>query len=77
MSLSDAICNRAGNLLHLLQAALGAGMRCIITYTNSTKDQDFTGAERILEGLGDGLTLAALSLGGPIFDDRVAVVTSA
>lgn len=60
----------------LLQAALGAGMRCIITYTSSTQDQDFTGAERIMEGLGDSSTLALLSQGGPVYDDRVAVVTS-
>ena len=34
-----------------MQAAKGAGMRCIITYTSSTDDQDFEGAERILSGL--------------------------
>ncbi len=60
-----------------LQAALGAGMRCIITYTSSTRDQDFDGAERILEGLADEATLAVLSRGGPIFDDRIAVVAPA
>ncbi|EIE19257.1 HAD-like protein [Coccomyxa subellipsoidea C-169] len=60
-----------------LKAALGAGMRCIITYTSSTRDQDFDGAERILEGLADKATLAVLSRGGPIFDDRIAVVAPA
>jgi hypothetical protein len=57
------------------QAALGAGMRCIITYTSSTKDQDFEGAERIMESLvADDATLAVLSRGGSVVDDRVAVV---
>lgn len=60
-----------------LQAALGAGMRCVITYTDSTKDQDFPGAERILQGLaGEGATLAALTQGGAVFDDRVAVLAA-
>lgn len=36
-----------------LQAAKGAGMRCIITYTHSTKSQHFPGAERIVASLGD------------------------
>ncbi|KAK9915344.1 hypothetical protein WJX75_007896 [Coccomyxa subellipsoidea] len=58
-----------------LKAALGAGMRCIITYTSSTKDQDFEGAERIMESLAaDDATLAVLSRGGSVVDDRVAVV---
>ena len=61
-------------LVNCLQAALGAGMRCIITYTSSTKDQDFKGAERIMEGLLDDATLGVLSQGGPVFDDRVAAV---
>lgn len=57
------------------QAALGAGMRCVITYTSSTKDQNFKGAERILEGLtGAHATLAALAQGGVVFDDRVVLV---
>ena len=60
-----------------MQAALGAGMRCIITYTTSTSDQDFKGAERVLSGLADEHTLKALSAGGPIFDDRVALVQPA
>ena len=57
-----------------MQAALGAGMRCIITYTTSTSDQDFKGAERVLSGLTDEHSLKTLSAGGPIFDDRAAVV---
>jgi beta-phosphoglucomutase-like phosphatase (HAD superfamily) len=48
-----------------VDAAIGAGMRCIVTYTVSTKNQAFAGAERILENLGDDpplLTVADLSL---------------
>ncbi|CAL8465903.1 g5439 [Coccomyxa elongata] len=59
-----------------LKAALGAGMRCIITYTSSTKDQDFEGAERIMEGLSDDANLGVLSQGGPVVDDRVAAVAA-
>ena len=60
------------------QAALGAGMRCIITYTGSTKDEAFDGAERILQGLSvDHATLKVLSQGGPVFDDRVALASTA
>eukprot|EP00878_Enallax_costatus_P014684 GHUV01015360.1.p1 GENE.GHUV01015360.1~~GHUV01015360.1.p1 ORF type:complete len:309 (+),score=93.91 GHUV01015360.1:313-1239(+) len=43
-----------------LEAALGAGMRCIITYTPSTKQQAFTGADIIVHELGDNVTLADL-----------------
>ena len=57
------------------QAALGAGMRCVITYTASTRGQAFPGAERILEGL-SGAALAELAQGGAAFDDRVAMVAS-
>lgn len=60
-----------------VQAAQAAGMRCVITYTSSTKDQDFSGAHRILEGLaGEHATLAALSKGGAVFDDRTLVLTA-
>lgn len=34
-----------------LQAAQGAGMPCIITYTGSTKDQDFEGSRAIFKDL--------------------------
>ena len=36
-----------------LQAAKGAGMRCIITTTASTERQDFTGADLVVPSLGD------------------------
>jgi beta-phosphoglucomutase-like phosphatase (HAD superfamily) len=36
-----------------VDAASGAGMRCVVTHTASTKNQAFGGAERILESLGD------------------------
>ena len=51
-------------------------MRCIITYTSSTSDQDFQGAERVLSGLADHHTLELLSSGGAIFDDRKAEAAS-
>lgn len=35
-----------------LQAALGAGMKCIISYTSSTADQDFKGASGTYADLG-------------------------
>ncbi|GBG68769.1 hypothetical protein CBR_g3309 [Chara braunii] len=35
-----------------LQAAMSAGMRCIITHTSSTKDQNFDGASAVFEDLG-------------------------
>lgn len=47
-------------------------MRCIITYTTSTSDQEFPGAERILSGFADHHTLEALSVWGPAHDDRKA-----
>ena len=34
-----------------LQAAIGAGMSCVITYTQSTKDQDFSEASAIFRDL--------------------------
>ena len=37
-----------------LQAALGAGMPCVITYTPSTMEQDFAGARAVFPELGDG-----------------------
>ena len=36
-----------GHVTSSLQAALGADMRCIITYTSSTATEAFEGAERI------------------------------
>ncbi|CAI5994481.1 unnamed protein product [Closterium sp. NIES-65] len=42
-----------------LQAALGAGMRCVITYMPSTKSQDFTGAVTAFDDLG-GVSLDKL-----------------
>lgn len=35
----------------MLQAAQGAGMRCVITYTRSSQAQSFSGAELIVESL--------------------------
>jgi beta-phosphoglucomutase-like phosphatase (HAD superfamily) len=39
-----------------LQAALGAGMKCIITHTPSTASQDFAGAVKIYPELGDNVS---------------------
>jgi beta-phosphoglucomutase-like phosphatase (HAD superfamily) len=36
-----------------LRAALGAGMRCLITYTGSTSAQEVPGAETVVQSLGD------------------------
>uniref|UniRef100_A0A0C9QNV5 TSA: Wollemia nobilis Ref_Wollemi_Transcript_15522_1674 transcribed RNA sequence n=1 Tax=Wollemia nobilis TaxID=56998 RepID=A0A0C9QNV5_9CONI len=36
-----------------LQAALGAGMDCVISYTSSTKDQDFASAKAVYPDLGN------------------------
>ena len=56
-----------------LAAALGAGMRCLITYTNSTGVQTFEGADTVVSSLGDVAfkDLAAGALRG--VDDRKAV----
>lgn len=37
----------------LPQAALSAGMRCIITFTTSTAGENFSGAERAYPNLGE------------------------
>ncbi|KAF6261761.1 HAD-like domain-containing protein [Scenedesmus sp. NREL 46B-D3] len=55
-----------------LQAALGAGMRCIITYTPSTKQQEFAGAERIVQDVAAaGVTVRELQERRIVQDDRV------
>lgn len=38
---------------HGLRAALGAGMNCIITTSSYTWDEDFSGARRVINELGD------------------------
>ncbi|PSC76200.1 haloacid dehalogenase-like hydrolase domain-containing protein [Micractinium conductrix] len=60
-----------------LAAALGAGMRCLITYTSSTTAQDFAGADSVVSNLGDVAfaQLAAGELSGK--DDRVKVAAAA
>lgn len=57
-----------------VQAARDAGMRCIVTYTSSTRNQAFGGAERIVAALGDApaeVTVADLMAGGISQDDRI------
>lgn len=38
---------------HGLRAALGAGMNCVITTSSYTRDEDFTGAKKVVSELGD------------------------
>ena len=55
-------------------------MRCVITYTKSTRDQDFAGAERIVGSLGDDpplVTVAELQKADCVQDDRVEMELSA
>ncbi|MEN9409626.1 MAG: hypothetical protein RL216_1600 [Pseudomonadota bacterium] len=41
-----------------LSAAKGAGMRCVVTRSTYTHDEDFTGADRIVDHLDQGIDLA-------------------
>ncbi|KAI7845484.1 hypothetical protein COHA_001032 [Chlorella ohadii] len=60
-----------------LAAALGAGMRCVVTYTNSTRSQDFAGADAVVASL-DGVSFADLAAGKLAGrDDRVAAAAAA
>lgn len=55
-----------------LQAALGAGMTCIITYTSSTAAQEFQGADAVLSSL-EGVSFGELQQGGVAGrDDRAS-----
>ena len=53
-----------------LQAALGAGMQCIITYTGSTKEQEFPGSSAVFKDMNnvDFTMLASGAYNG--FDTR-------
>eukprot|EP00877_Chromochloris_zofingiensis_P014094 jgi/Chrzof1/8939/Cz03g30010.t1 len=60
-----------------LQAALGAGMRCVITYTPSTKDQEFPGAERIVENISSAeITITELQQRRIVQDDRIEMTVT-
>ncbi|KAL4422765.1 hypothetical protein ABPG75_008962 [Micractinium tetrahymenae] len=60
-----------------LAAALGAGMRCLVTYTDSTRSQDFAGADTVVASL-EGVTFADLAAGQLAGkDDRVAAAAAA
>ena len=48
---------------------MGADMRCVITYTSSTRNQDFSGADRVIGSLGE-VTLDDLRTAGRGADDR-------
>jgi HAD superfamily hydrolase (TIGR01509 family) len=41
-----------------LKAAKGAGMRCVVTRSTYTHDEDFTGADRVVDDLDQGIDLA-------------------
>ena len=59
----------------MLQAAQGAGMRCVITYTRSSKSQSFSGAELIVESLDQAqhkVTVEGLMHRRDHVDDRLA-----
>ena len=59
-----------------LAAALGAGMRCLVTYTNSTRSQDFAGADTVVASL-EGVSFADLAAGKLAGkDDRVAAAAA-
>jgi beta-phosphoglucomutase-like phosphatase (HAD superfamily) len=59
-----------------LAAALGAGMRCLVTYTGSTRSQDFAGADAVVASL-EGVTFADLAAGKLSgIDDRVAAAAA-
>ena len=60
-------------LLLVLQAAVDAGMRCVITYTNSSKSQGFKGAELIVGNLNAdprSVTIKDLLQIRDLYDDR-------
>jgi len=55
-----------------LQAALGAGMQCVITFTSNTADQDFSGAATVLDSF-EGVTFEQLVAGELVgVDSRAA-----
>ncbi len=52
-------------------------MRCVVTYTNSTRSQDFAGADAVVASL-DGVSFADLAAGKLAGrDDRVAAAAAA
>ncbi|GLI63176.1 hypothetical protein VaNZ11_005945 [Volvox africanus] len=74
LGLSPSECVVVEDSMIGLQAATGAGMRCIITYTPSTKSQAFPGAERIVCELGSYpamVTVKELMDRRIVQDDRV------
>eukprot|EP00892_Ulva_mutabilis_P010538 jgi/Ulvmu1/7857/UM004_0088.1 len=63
-----------------LNAALGAGMRCVVTYTPSTRAEPFEGAEVVVSDLGAAfprVELHQIAQGDLRFDDRAASAASA
>ena len=72
-------CSETLNIgLILLQAAVDAGMRCVITYTNSSKTQGFKGAELIVGNLNansHSVSIEGLLQAKELFDDRTVAAT--
>jgi len=62
-----------------LTAALGAGMRCVVSYTPSTAKEAFEGAEWVVGSLGEDpavVTVEKLRQGVVRQDDRVEVISA-
>lgn len=60
-----------------LNAALGAGMPCVVTYTKSTESEEFKGAKRIMADMGN-VKLADLvecMKADKVVDDRIVAET--
>lgn len=62
MGVDPAACMVVEDSVVGLKAALGAGMRCTITYTGSTRGVEFPGAHAVLDNLG-GVRFADLAAG--------------
>lgn len=77
LSVDPAACLVIEDSMVGLKAATGAGMRCLITYTNSTRSQEFPGADTVLFNLADVsfADLAAGQLSGK--DDRMEPAAAA
>jgi beta-phosphoglucomutase-like phosphatase (HAD superfamily) len=76
---ADALCVKGEECVVIedsqigVDAAIGAGMRCVVTYTTSSKVQKFGGAEKIVAELGDDppvITVEDMLAGQLSGDDR-------
>jgi HAD superfamily hydrolase (TIGR01509 family) len=53
LGLSPAHCVAVEDSRNGVAAAVAAGMKCVVTVTDSTREDDFSGADLVLTGLGD------------------------